>query len=164
MNKTLKRILAMLLLLTMLIGIFPTVVLANNTSGGYDWQGKWIWTSDSPSEGQWIDLRKTFTLKELPEKAEARISVDSRYWMWINGEMVVYEGQLKGGPDTSSWYYAVVDLAPYLREGKNTIAILAVYWGFSSASSTPTGNQGLLFDAQFSAGISGEFPPWCNPR
>ena len=123
----------------------------------YDCQGNWIWTADAPSEGQWINLRKTFNLKNVPDCVEAKISLDSRYWMWINGEMAVYEGQLKGGPDKHSWYYDVVDIAPYLKEGKNTIAILACYWGFQSASAVPTKNQGILFDAIFPAGsLEGE--------
>ena len=145
----------MLLLVVMLVGVIPFNAFAANDSDEYDWQGKWIWTSDSlPSgkDGQWVNMRKTFTLNSVPSSVEARISVDSRYWMWINGEMAVYEGQLKGGPDQHSWYYDVVDIAPYLKEGENTIAILACYWGFQSASTVPTGKQALLFDAIFPAG------------
>ena len=149
---------AELLLSTMLTGMLPAVASAadDGLSTDYDWKGQWIWTNDAlPSkevEGQWVDLRKTFTLDSIPELAEARISVDSRYWMWINGELAVYEGQLKSGPDKHSWYYDTVDLTPYLKEGENTIAVLACYWGFTSASAVPTGMQGFLFDAEFSAG------------
>ncbi len=88
--------------------MLPLTSFAADTADNadYDWQGQWIWTKDAlPSkevEGQWVNLRKTFTLNELPEVAEARISVDSRYWMWINGELAVYEGQLKSGPDKHS--------------------------------------------------------------
>ena len=155
MKKNYKRFLSMLLLVVMLVGVIPFNAFAANNSGEYDWQGKWIWTNHSlPSgkDGQWVDLRKTFTLNSVPATVEARISVDSRYWMWINGEMAVYEGQLKGGPDKHSWYYDVVDIAPFLKEGENTIAILACYWGFQSASAVPTKNQGLLFDAIFPSG------------
>ena len=127
------------------------IALAPSTEMAQDFAGKWIWTSDAPSEGQWINLRKTFTLNEIPASAVARIAVDSRYWMWINGEMAVYEGQLKTGPSVNSWYYDEVDLTPYLKSGKNTVAILACYWGFHSASALATGNQAILFDAAFSA-------------
>ncbi len=115
-------------------------------------QSKWIWTSDAPSEGQWINLRKTFTLSALPKSATARISVDSRYWLWINGEMAVYEGQLKMGPDQHSRYYDKVDLTPYLKKGENTVAVLACYWGFRSASAVPAPTQGFTFDAELSDG------------
>ena len=161
MKEKLKRILSVILLSTMLTGMLPLGIFAENSAKeedmDYDWKAKWIWTNDSkPStievEGQWVNLRKTFTLNSIPDVAEARISVDSRYWMWINGEMVVYEGQLKSGPDKHSWYYDKIDLTPYLQVGENTIAVLAVYWGFTSASAVPTGNQAFLFDAVFSEG------------
>lgn len=136
----------------MLSGFFPIIGAAADSDQGSDWLGKWIWTSDSPSEGQWVNLRKKFSLNEVPSSAKARISVDSRYWMWINGTLVVYEGQLKSGPSVSSWYYDVVELAPYLRVGENTIAVLACYWGHNSASAVATGNQAFLFDAEFPSG------------
>ncbi len=122
MRKNFKRILSALLLAIMLVGVIPFNAFAANDSEEYDWQGKWIWTSDavptSGQVGQFINMRKTFTLKKVPDSAVARIAVQSRYWMWINGEMVVYEGQLNMGPDKNSWYYDTVDIAPYLKEGE----------------------------------------------
>lgn len=156
MRKNFKRILSTLLLIVMLVGVIPFNAFAANDSEEYDWQGKWIWTSDSaPTSGQvgqFINMRKTFTLKEIPDSAVARIAVKSRYWMWINGEMVVYEGQLNMGPDKHSWYYDTVDIAPYLKEGENIIAILGAYYAHQSASTKPTKKTALMFDAEFSAG------------
>ncbi len=155
-KQNVKRFLSMVLLSTMLSGVFPFTAFAAGTKKDRDWQGKWIWTSaalpNTNGEGQWINLRKPFVLNEIPAFAIARISVDSRYWLWINGELAVYEGQLKMGADKHSWYYDVVDLTPYLKKGENTIAVLACYWGFVSATAKPTGEQGFLFDAEFSAG------------
>ena len=65
----------------------------------YSYEGKWIWSSDEISKGQWVDFRKEVSLKKVPETAMARIAVDSKYWLWINGEMVVFEGMVKNGPD-----------------------------------------------------------------
>ena len=36
---------------------------------------------------QWLAFRKDFDLEEVPSVAEARIAVDSKYWLWINGIM-----------------------------------------------------------------------------
>ena len=156
MRKNFKRILSALLLVIMLVGVIPFNTFAANDSEEYDWQGKWIWTSDavptSGQVGQFINMRKTFTLKKVPDSAVSRIAVQSRYWMWINGEMVVYEGQLNMGPDKNSWYYDTVDIAPYLKEGENIIAILGAYYAHQSASTKPTKNPALLFDAEFFAG------------
>ena len=70
---------------------------------------------DAPNK--WIAFRKDFNLKSIPGSVPARIAVDSKYWLWINGEMVVFEGQLKRGPNPSDSYFDEVDLAPYLKRG-----------------------------------------------
>jgi hypothetical protein len=46
----------------------------------------------------WLAYRKQFDVKEKPAEALARIAVDSKYWLWVNGKMVVFEGGLKRGP------------------------------------------------------------------
>jgi len=145
-----KRFLSLLLVFLMTLTLFVPAQAAQQEN--VSWQGQWIWTADSPSEAQWINLRKTFTLNEVPEIVEAKVSVDSRYWMWVNGNLAVYEGQLKTGPSASSWYYDCEDIAQYLVEGENTIAVLACYWGRNSSSTVKTGKQGFLFDAEFPAG------------
>ena len=84
-----------------------------------------------------MSFRKTININEIPETVEANIAVDSKFWLWINGEMVLFEGGLSRGPSqagdwdrkkkitpTNSWY-DTVNIQPYLKKGKNTIAILA---------------------------------------
>ncbi|NIL98495.1 MAG: hypothetical protein GTO62_15550, partial [Planctomycetales bacterium] len=66
---------------------------------------------------RWICFRKVVRLDETPGQAVARIAADSKYWLWINGERVVFEGQLKRGPTPDDTYYDRVDLAQYLRRG-----------------------------------------------
>ena len=83
----------------------------------------WITADDSlrNQPNTWMEFRKDFTLKKSPRKAEARIAADSKYWLWVNGALAVFEGGLKRGPNRTDTYYDVVDLAPYLRKGKNDI-------------------------------------------
>jgi len=78
---------------------------------------------------QWICYRKTIHLAKAPTQAMARIAVDSKYWLWINGELVVFEGQLKRGPTPKDTYFDRVDLTKHLRKGDNTIAVLVWYFG-----------------------------------
>lgn len=96
---------------------------------------------------QWICYRKTVNLSKAADSAVARISADSKYWLWINGELVVFEGQLKRGPTPEDTYYDTVDLKPYLVEGENTIAVLLWYFGKDGFSHNSSGEAGLLFDA-----------------
>ncbi len=97
---------------------------------------------------QWICYRKTMHLAEAPTQAMARIAVDSKYWLWINGEPVVFEGQLKRGPTPNDTYFDRVDLTKHLRTGDNTIAVLVWYFGKEGFSHKSSGKAGLVFDAE----------------
>ena len=81
----------------------------------------WITADDSlrNEPNTWMEFRKEFTLKKKPKKAEARIAADSKYWLWVNGQLAVFEGSLKRGPNPTDSYYDVVDLAPHLQKGRH---------------------------------------------
>lgn len=96
----------------------------------------------------WIAYRKTLSIDSVPETLYARIAADSKYWLWINGELAVFEGGLKRGPMPSGTYYDVVDIASYLTTGENTIAIMVCYFGKNGFSHASSGTAALLFDAQ----------------
>jgi hypothetical protein len=101
---------------------------ASQTGAG--WQASWIGVADVQKQdllkdvNQWTCFRKTVHLDQVPRQAVARIAVDSKYWLWINGGLVVLEGELKRGPTPEDTYYDQVDLTAHLREGENTIAVL----------------------------------------
>ena len=95
----------------------------------------------------WMDFRRDFTLDEAPESAPIKIACDSKYWMWINGELVVFEGQLKRGPTAYDTYYETLDIAKYLKEGENTLAIQVWYWGAGGFDNNASGSGGLLLSS-----------------
>ena len=91
---------------------------------------QWITISSfQHTANQWYNLRKTIDLEEAPNQAIAKISVDSKYWLWINGTLVIREGMIKRGPNPNDTYYDEVDLNGYFKKGKNVIAVLAWYFG-----------------------------------
>ncbi len=96
---------------------------------------------------QWTCYRKVVHLEETPRQAVARIACDSKYWLWINGRLVVFEGQLKRGPTPEDTYYDRVELTGYLRKGENTVAVLLWYFGKHGFSHKSSGKSGLVFDA-----------------
>jgi hypothetical protein len=120
-----------------------------------DWRADWIWDgSDAAKENAWLIFRRDFQLETVPETMEAHISADSRYWLYVNGKNVVYEGGLKRGMDSESGYYDTVDIARFLKEGSNTLAIQVWYWGKDgSFSYVDSGSGGFLFEA---AGLDGD--------
>ncbi|GAB3416481.1 glycoside hydrolase family 78 protein [Niabella aquatica] len=114
---------------------------------GQDWSGKWISTERCQSTSNtWLGYRKEFTLDNAVASAVAKIAVDSKYWLWINGEMVVFEGGLKRGPNPLDTYYEQVDIGPYLVKGRNVIAIVVWFFGKDGFSHSSSGRAGLLFD------------------
>ena len=114
-----------------------------------DWKAKWIWDKDNLTEKNvWMCFNKNVTLDEVPEKLIAHISADSKYWLYINGETATFEGSVKRGPDKNSGYYDSVDIAPFLKEGENSISALVWYWDSeTSYSYCGSGQGGFLFEA-----------------
>jgi len=115
-----------------------------------DWTAKWIWDKENLTEKNvWMCFKKSVTLESKPEELIASISADSKYWLYINGETVVYEGSVKRGPEKNSGYYDSVDIAPYLKSGKNTICALVWYWdNETSYSYSGSGQGGFIFEAK----------------
>lgn len=114
-----------------------------------DWTAKWIWDKDNLTEkNTWMCLRKTVRLDAVPDSLIAHIAADSKYWLYINGETVVFEGSVKRGPDQNSGYYDSIDIAPYLKKGENTICALVWFWDDkTSYSYHSSGQGGFLFEA-----------------
>lgn len=112
-------------------------------------KGAWITADDSHvnDENTWIAFQKDVSIKRVPRHLKARIACDSKYWMWINGQLVVFEGELKRGPAPNMSYYDEVDIAPHLRKGSNRISILLCYFGKSAFSHASSGQSGLIIEA-----------------
>lgn len=98
---------------------------------------------DNPNT--WIAFRRDILIKKVPSEVIAQIGVDSKYWLWINGNLVVFEGGLKRGPNPEDTYYDEVNIAPYLKKGENKIAILVWYFGKNGFSHKSSGKAGLIF-------------------
>ena len=113
-----------------------------------EWKGKWISFEHTQSEpNTWFIVRKNVQLKNVPKSLTARIAVDSKYWLWINEQLVVFEGGLKRGPARNATYYDEVEIAPYLVAGDNTIAILGWHFGRNGFSHVNSGILGFIFEA-----------------
>lgn len=126
-----------------MVGAKPVRVIG--AIGAGPWQGVQAGSQSAPGN-LWSAYRKSFQLGQVPASAPARIAVDSKYWLWINGKMVVREGGLKRGPNPNDTYVDIVDLAPYLVAGKNQIAVLAWFFGKDGFSHKSSGKPGFLFE------------------
>ena len=103
------------------------------------WRGHWIWVPEeqiipgSPFGGPHLQakeahglFRKTVRLDKVPERASARITADSRYVLFVNGEEV-FRGPIRSQP--RRMHYDLFDLAPFLQSGENVLAVYVKYYG-----------------------------------
>jgi alpha-L-rhamnosidase len=104
------------------------------------WRGHWIWVPEEPVEPSGFLsaginpnateahglFRKTFHLDHVPERVPARVTADSRYALFANGQEV-FRGPIRSQP--RRLHYDLLDLAPYLRPGENVLAVYVKYYG-----------------------------------
>lgn len=128
----------------------------SETAEDFQWEAKYIWFADERNlseqekANEWACFRKTINVNSKKEikNAVARIAVDSKYWLYVNDELVLREGGLKRGEHPGSIYYDEVPLEDYLKKGENTISILVWYFGKTSFSHINSQNGALLFQMQ----------------
>ncbi|WP_400077499.1 LamG-like jellyroll fold domain-containing protein [Winogradskyella sp. R77965] len=117
-------------------------------------QSQWIWQQADGPANTWMAFRKTINVSTVPSEAIVHIAVDSKYWLWVNGDMVLFEGGLARGAAPNTIYFDPVDLAPYLNVGENTIAILAWYFGRTRKSHLDSGKGGLFVSADWNTDLN----------
>ncbi len=147
-------------LTSMSVGLI--LIVSSLVSAGTEepWRGQWIGLDEPCPANTWLCFREQIELGRVPETAMARIACDSKYWLWINGELVVFEGQLKRGPTPKDTYFDRVDLRPHLKCGVNTVAVLLWYWGKQGFSHNSSGKAGLVFDARIGRRRLGSDGTW----
>ena len=104
-----------------------------------------ITTTEAIADGEWQCFTTDFTLL-APKSASLKIAADTKYWLFVNGELVVREGGLKRGPNPTDSYCDVFESIPNLKFGKNKVAVLVQYYGRNSFSHKPSATAGLWFE------------------
>lgn len=103
--------------------------------------------ADRDVPNTWIEFHKDITLTGKPKDVYAQIAADTKYWLWINESLVVFEGALKRGPTPHDTYYDVVNLAPYLSKGRNEVRVLLWHFGKPGFSHVNSGKSGFMLQA-----------------
>ncbi len=99
-------------------------------------------------------FRRTFLLDGVPAQVPARLTADSRYVLWVNGQEV---GRGPARSQPARQRYDSYDLAPYLVAGPNVIAVLVTYYGRATSfwQPAPAGSSTdavLVFEARLGDG------------
>ena len=119
----LPRLKGLLLLVLILLGFSlgqaqpPNPLLLSR-----QWDASWIAPPGIAPQGYGIyHFRKTVRYLVRPSRCIVHVSGDNRYKLWVNDSLVSM------GParsDLNFWNYETVDLAPYLKQGNNTLSAL----------------------------------------
>ncbi len=111
-------------------------------------RARWIW----PDSHHW-DLhncyalfRRAFTLADVPARAPLFLTADQSYRLYVNGRFVS-RGPARGYQH--AWPYDELDLAPWLRPGRNVLALRAYNPGSSNFQYLTQGYAGLLLAAHW---------------
>ena len=128
-------------------GILSLVEGRRARANGFD-GAHWVWISAAPERApvRFAAVRE-FSLPAAPSRAIARIFVDPRFALWLNGSLAGAGSQRPGDPPVE------LEVARLLRKGKNTVAIVA---------ESSDGVGGILFSLETGSGnpaiVSG--PDW----
>jgi len=129
--------------------IFTVFFFCLSAKGAFAQEAVWITPAELPTEvpaNQWYAYKHRFEVDNNPQRSLTTIAVDSKYWLYVNDSLVVREGNLKRGPYRDATYADTVDLAPWLRTGENTVALLVWYFGKDGFSHASSGMPGLFVD------------------
>ncbi|KAI9036015.1 putative rhamnosidase B [Aspergillus affinis] len=75
----------------------------------------------APTQPACLHFRKDLNIPtEIPSPLTLQIIADTRYKLYVNSQRVAF-GPVKG--DRSLWFYDDVDIAPFLRPGRNDVAV-----------------------------------------
>lgn len=93
---------------------------------------KWMWISNEDTnkeyEAKIVYFRGRLVINRLPPSLLLRITADSRYKLHVNGRFVEM-GPSRGNQDV--WYVDSVEIAPYLEEGENILAVIVLRYPYA---------------------------------
>jgi len=105
---------------------------------------KWIWPTDKFEKNQRASFLFTTECKERPKEAILYIGCETKYWLFVNDRLVVFDGGLFRESARGCGYYDKIDIAEHLRPGKNEIKIRVWYYGNGGRNNSFCAKPGLI--------------------
>ncbi len=123
------------------------LAITKNSANGklHYWEASWV-THPSASVYNYgvYHLRNNYILDDVPNEFSVYVSGDNRYKLFVNGQLVCF-GPARGM--VRFWRYEALDIAPYLKEGENIIAVELVNFGKHVSHSLQSVQTAFIFQA-----------------
>ena len=117
----------------------PESKVTTPSTTGFE-KGKWIWRNGGYMYDEYAEFYFEF---EGKENVEMKISADSNYAVYINGELAVFSQY----PDYPQYkIYDTVDISKYCTDGINKCGIIVYYCGDDTLSTYYPSVPGLIFE------------------
>jgi len=115
------------------------------------WKAKWIWCEGEPTPRNfYLCVRKALNVPRNLKSASIRITADSRYVLFLNGERLG-QGPVRSWPFEQS--FDTYDVSARLRPGRNVLSVLVHHFGTSTFQYV-IGRGGLLCQVDLKLGGS----------
>lgn len=111
-------------------------------------KAKWIWCENNKQKDDKVLFYHTFEISQLPDSCPCYLAVDTKYWLFINKQLVIFEGGLFRESLPGCGYADHIDLKPYLKPGKNELIVLCWYYGNEGRNNTDSTQAGFLLECQ----------------
>ena len=108
-------------------------------------EADYIWIKEN-GVAVWAAFAKEVTLDCDEDYAVFDIACDTYYWLWVNGEEIVWEGGLKRGVTPTDGFYDRVEIKNKFKKGVNTVAVLVRHLGDDGFSHKDSGRGGLVIE------------------
>lgn len=111
-------------------------------------RSKWIWSENSSEQNKRAAFFFEATVDTLPSSATLKIGTETKYWLFVNGSLAVFEGGLFRESLPGCGYYDEVELSPMLKMGKNEIAVHVWYYGNGGRNNSVCALPGLILECE----------------
>jgi len=108
----------------------------------------YIWIKDNGT-AVWAAFSKDIILDKDVDKAIFDISCDTHYWLWVNGEEIVWEGCLKRGITPDNGFFDRIEINNKFKAGVNTISVLVRHLGDDGFSHKDSGFGGFVLEGTY---------------
>ena len=107
---------------------------------------KWLWPTRNFTKNQRANFFFESNIATVPDHVTLYVGCETKYWLFVNGTLAVFDGGLFRESLPGCGYYDRVNITEFLHEGLNRIAIHVWYYGNGGRNNTAIPCGGLIMN------------------